>query len=177
MKQILLDWKRNRHSVCAVALYVSAVLGNVGFSGEAQALTLTYNYVGPQLTIPGINNSFYCPASVGNITATATSLGYLNYNNTVNGFGYSSQYQGASIELGANGEVTNSSMAPPDVVINNGSTMVSLSQIYGNPNLFDSLAIYGYLASLPPTSENGNGGGFDCQYTYTTAEQGTWNAN
>ena len=37
MKRILLDWKRNSHSVCTVTLFALAVLWNVGFSGKAQA--------------------------------------------------------------------------------------------------------------------------------------------
>jgi len=79
MKQILLDWKQDRFSIGSVVLYVLAVLWYVGFSGEAEALELTYSYVGPQLqfTSSSFVNYFglpttQCPATVGNITASVT---------------------------------------------------------------------------------------------------------
>ena len=74
MKQILLDWKRNSHSVCAAVFYTSVLLWNVVFTGEAQAQvppTLTWNYVSSDL-IPNDTNSAQCPVNLGNFTISAT---------------------------------------------------------------------------------------------------------
>ena len=152
------------------ACIILVLLVSFCFILDAQALTLTYNYVGPQLTVPSVNNPPQCPASIGGITITATSLGYGDYSYTITAFGVSVQDKYGIITLGTNGEVIESSAALSGRL--GASTVVSMYEAYHLNLNWDDVTIYGYLASLPPTSENGNGMGFDCDYT--TTEQGTW---
>ena len=146
------------------ACIISVLLMSFCFILDAQALTLTYNYVGPQLT-PYTSNPPHCPASIGNITITATLLEYgcdtyCDSYYTMTAFGLSLQGNYPVIDLiGTNGEVIESysigSSGPLDP-----SNVVSMSEAYGLGTDRDSVTIGDYFV------------GFFCDYT--TTEQGTW---